>query len=334
IPVSQQQTEYQFLLEKQKNEFQNALAQQKTEYQSLLEKQKAEFQAQMIQQPVAQKEQIPLPQIIRQPKGPPSSLNTEEGIKNHYLTKYLNDLGIFSKESFDSNYPIKPFQRPHAQQSNVSTRIDIVEDGINETRNAVNQLTKEFQKLNIPKDNTAKSNLKRSYFTPLKPIYPQKKELIIRVDMMKKTIYENKRPETYDELLPKLSPAMRKMCLSRRDWGNESKKSDEWFSSLQYLHCNINDLSISESFLDPGSEFGSLNDSTINALGWEADNLSNFNIKGSSKHITESLGWFTDVPVSIKDKNGKTVTATGKFTRIDNGEPEPMLCLTWIRKVQ
>ncbi|CAG8737634.1 14524_t:CDS:1, partial [Acaulospora morrowiae] len=36
------------------------------------------------------------------------------------------------------------------------------------------------------------------------------------------------------------------------------------------------------------------------------------------------------------DKDGKTVTATGNFTRIDNGEPEPMLCLgmTWIRKVQ
>ncbi|CAG8742639.1 14431_t:CDS:1, partial [Acaulospora morrowiae] len=36
------------------------------------------------------------------------------------------------------------------------------------------------------------------------------------------------------------------------------------------------------------------------------------------------------------DKDGKTVTAIGNFTRIDNGEPEPMLCLvmTWIRKVQ
>jgi len=34
------------------------------------------------------------------------------------------------------------------------------------------------------------------------------------------------------------------------------------------------------------------------------------------------LGWFTDVPISIKDKDGKTVTATGNFTRIDNGEPE------------
>ena len=48
------------------------------------------------------------------------------------------------------------------------------------------------------------------------------------------------------------------------------------------------------------------------------------------------MGWFTDVPISIKDKDGKTVTATGNFIRIDNGEPEPMLCLgmTWIRKVQ
>ena len=47
------------------------------------------------------------------------------------------------------------------------------------------------------------------------------------------------------------------------------------------------------------------------------------------------MGWFTDVPVSIKDKDGKTVTATGNFARIDNGESEPMLCIgmTWIQKV-
>jgi len=140
-------------------------------------------------------------------------------------------------------------------------------------------------------------------------------------------------PETYDQLLSKLSPAMRKMCQSHTV---QKKESDEWFSSLQYLNASINDLSISESFLDNGSEFGALNDATINALGWKADKPSDFDIKGNSKHITESLGWFTDVPVSIKDKDGKTVTATGNFTRIDNGEPEPMLCLgmTWIRKVQ
>ena len=125
------------------------------------------------------------------------------------------------------------------------------------------------------------------------------------------------------------------MCQSHTVQKKESK-SDEWFSSLQYLNASINDLTISESFLDNGSKFGALNDATINALGWKADKPSDFDIKGNSKHITESLGWFTDVPVSIKDKDGKTVTATGNFTRIDNGEPEPMLCLgmTWIRKVQ
>ncbi|CAG8758308.1 8096_t:CDS:2, partial [Rhizophagus irregularis] len=81
-----------------------------------------------------------------------------------------------------------------------------------------------------------------------------------------------------------------------------------------------------------------VNDATINALGWKADKPLDFTIKDNSKHITESLRWFTDVPVSIniKDKDGKSVTATGNFTRINNGEPEPMLCLgmTWIRKVQ
>ena len=127
---------------------------------------------------------------------------------------------------------------------------------------------------------------------------------------------------------------MRKMCQSHTVREKESK-SDEWFSSLQYLNAKIDDLTISNSFLDGGSEFGGVNDATINTLGWKADKPSDFAIKGNSKHITESLGWFTDVPVSIKDKNGKPVTVTGNFTRIDNGEPEPMLCLgmTWIRKV-
>jgi len=79
-----------------------------------------------------------------------------------------------------------------------------------------------------------------------------------------------------------------------------------------------------------------MNDPAINALGWKVDKPSDFAIKGNSKHITESLGWFTDVPISIRDKDGKIVTSTGNFTHINNGEPEPMLCLgmTWIRKVQ
>ena len=59
---------------------------------------------------------------------------------------------------------------------------------------------------------------------------------------------------------------MQKMCQSHIVQKKESK-SDEWFSSLQYLNASINDLSISESFLDNESEFGALNDATINALG-------------------------------------------------------------------
>ena len=107
-------------------------------------------------------------------------------------------------------------------------------------------------------------------------------------------------------------------------------------SSLQYLNANINDLPISESFLDNGSEFGGINDPAIKALGWKADKPSNFAIKGNSKHITDSLGWYTDVPVTLKDKEDKTVTVIGNFVRIDNGETEPMLFfgMSNIRKVQ
>jgi hypothetical protein len=94
-------------------------------------------------------------------------------------------------------------------------------------------------------------------------------------------------PETYDELLPKLSPAIRKICLSRKVLEEELKESDEWFSFLQYLNASINDLPISKSFLDNGSEFDDINDPAIKVLGWKADKPSNFAIKGNSKHITD-----------------------------------------------
>ncbi|PKC53347.1 hypothetical protein RhiirA1_447279 [Rhizophagus irregularis] len=58
--------------------------------------------------------------------------------------------------------------------------------------------------------------------------------------------------------------------------------------------------------------------------------------QGNSKHITDSLIWYTDVPVTLKDKEDKTVTVIGNFVRIDNGETEPMLFfgMSNIRKVQ
>jgi hypothetical protein len=150
------------------------------------------------------------------------------------------------------------------------------------------------------------------------------------------TPLESSQPETYDQLLSKLSLPIQKMCLSQKIQEEELKESDEWLLSLQYLNASINDLPISESFLDNGSEFGCMSDPAIKALGWKADKPSNFAIKGSSKHITDSLGWYTDVSVTLKDKEDKTVTVIGNFVRIDNGETESMLFfgMSNIRKVQ
>ena len=97
-------------------------------------------------------------------------------------------------------------------------------------------------------------------------------------------------PETYNQLLSKLSLLIWKMCLSWKTQKEESKESDKWLSSLQYLNANINDLTISEFFLDPGSEFGGINDPAIKVLRWKADKPSNFAIKDNSKYITDSLG--------------------------------------------
>ncbi|GET03007.1 hypothetical protein GLOIN_2v1778046 [Rhizophagus clarus] len=285
-PVSQQA----FNKDDMQKAIQDALAQQKTENQTLIKK-ITELESQM-----AKQTHIPTPQTV-EPIEPVRQLR-----------------GYISQKEMDHDYPVKPFQRPRPHRSNVFARIDRVEEGINETRDAVNQLTNQFQKLDIRKCDTcgetghsksscpkqiARSNFNQGYFKPLTPINFQNTPPDSDNDGDGYDEENNRcQPETYDELLPKLSPAMRKMCLSRKALEEKSKK-DEWFSSLQYLNANINDLLISNSFLDSASEFC-------------------------------SLGWFTDVPISIRDKDGKIVTATGNFTRIYNGEPEPILCLTYI----
>ncbi|CAB4389048.1 unnamed protein product [Rhizophagus irregularis] len=212
-----------------------------------------------------------------------------------------------------------------------------IEEGLEETQNNVNQLADLFQKKafiqkcgicgetghskgSCPKRPIAQSKFTRSYFMPLIPIVPSDSDgeknggggynRWIGYDSLVK---KNSQPETYDQLLSKLSLPIRKMCLSRKTQEEESKESDEWLSSLQYLNDIINDLTISESFLDSASEFGGINDPAIKALGWEADKPSNFAIKGNSKHITDSLGWYTDVPVTLKDKENKTVTVIGNL---------------------
>ena len=139
---------------------------------------------------MAQQAQVPAPQVVepvRQPRGPPFTMKSEKSLKNYYVAEFLKDLGVFSKEDLDSDYPVKNFQRPRPQRNNNSARFDRIEKGLNETRNNVNQLADLFQKLNIrkcgicretghskgscPKRQIAQSNFTRShYFTPLKPI--------------------------------------------------------------------------------------------------------------------------------------------------------------------
>ncbi|GBB95482.1 hypothetical protein RclHR1_25460003 [Rhizophagus clarus] len=177
-----------------------------------------------------------------------------------------------------------------------------------------------------------------SYFTPLKPIVPpdSNSEENDGNDYDEDNNMWTGQPETYDELLPKLSPAMRKMCLSQKAQEKQSKK-DEWFSFLQYLNASINDLSISESFLDNTSEFDGFNLATAEALGWKIDKPSKFLVKGNSEYISEALGWYTDVAITLRDEKGKPiVTIIGNYACIDNGEPKPMLWLgvTGIRKVK
>jgi len=165
---------------------QEAQAQQKTENQALVKK-ITELESQMTQQQA----QVSIPQTVepvRQPKGPPSSLKTEEGLKNYYVAEYLKEVGLLNKEDLDSDYPVKPFQRSRPQRNNNSARFDRIEEGLEETRNNVNQLADLFQKKayirkcgicgetghskgSCPRP-IAQSNFTRSYWTPLKPIIP------------------------------------------------------------------------------------------------------------------------------------------------------------------
>ncbi len=61
---------------------------------------------------MAQQKQVPASQTvepIRQPKGSPSSLKTEEGLKNYYVAEYLKEVGLLNKKDLDSDYPVKSF---------------------------------------------------------------------------------------------------------------------------------------------------------------------------------------------------------------------------------
>ena len=103
------------------------------------------------------------------------------------------------------------------------------------------------------------------------------------------------------------------------------------------MNASINNLPISESFLDGASEFDGFNLATAEALGWKVNKLSKFAVKGNSEHISEILGWYTNVAVTLKDMKGNPIiTIIGNYACVDNGEPKPMLWLraTGIQKVK
>ncbi|CAG8683005.1 7441_t:CDS:2 [Cetraspora pellucida] len=251
-------------LEDMQKAIQNALAQQKTEYQSLLEKQKADYQSQMSQAPAPQ-----IVEPVRQPRGPSSSLQSEEGFKNYYVAEYLKEL----------------------------------KKAINEDRDAVNQLTNQFQKVYIckcvicgetgyskdscPNRQIARSNFNRSaYFKPLTPIN-----------------FQNTPPDSDNE-----------------EEGYD-EENNRWTSfHHRYKKCACPERLWRRSQKNQMSGFHLYSTSII-------DEPSDFAIKGNSKHITDSLEWYTDVPVTMKDKEGKTVTVIRNFVHIDNGKPKPMLIL-------
>ena len=131
---------------------------QDTKHKAEMEKLKAEFQTQMTQQPIAQKEQTLVPQTVkpaRQPKGPPSNLITKEDYETYHLGKYFNDLGIYSKEDLDSNYPENPFQRSRPQHNSIR-----LEEKVDEIGNMLSNLNINNQS----KKPVAKSNRTQRYY--------------------------------------------------------------------------------------------------------------------------------------------------------------------------
>ncbi|GES89644.1 hypothetical protein GLOIN_2v1813037 [Rhizophagus clarus] len=168
--------------------------------------------------------QQPAPQTVgpvRQPKAPPAFTKLEEGMRDYHISEYLKNLGFLSKEEIDRDYPVKPFQRPRLQRNDNSSRINRMEEGLNETHNA--------------------------------------------------------------------------------------------------------------------SEFDGFNLATAEALGWKVDKPSKFLVKGNSEYISEALGWYTYVAITLRDEKDKPiVTIIGNYACIDNGKSKPMLWLeaTGIRKVK
>ncbi|GBC10725.1 hypothetical protein RclHR1_09860002 [Rhizophagus clarus] len=225
-------------------------------------------------------------------------------MRDYHISEYLKNLGFLSKEEIDCDYPVKPFQRPRPQRNDNSSRIDRMEEGLNETRESVNQLTEEFQKLNICKP-VARSNFNRSYFTPIKPINPQYAfpDSNNGEDNNWWTGYE---PEDTN------SASLKHMMSYYQSFHQQCGK-------YVYLKRLKRSSQKKMSGFHNASEFDGFNLATAEAFGWKVDKPSKFLVKSNFEYISEALGWYKDVAITLRDEKGKPiVTIIGNYACIDN----------------
>ncbi|CAG8485117.1 2402_t:CDS:2 [Acaulospora colombiana] len=297
--------------------FQAMLEKQKAESKAELEKLKTEFETKMAQQ--SKKSRPPVP-----PK------NYEE-IHEHYASQGDPRPSLTNEETWQELIkmygppPIQP-KPEKLRSSNQSARIDRLESVVGKVADSVGQLTNQFSKMSL--DNQ-----------PKKPFYcsncgqeGHRKNYCPELTSQQEPVAKSNFTHRY---FPPLKPIQ-----SQQSWQSQniSPDLDEYDSDESGYNEEENRWNAPEkkTTITNRSEFNAVNNAFGEALGWKPDLPFNFSYKGNSEHVDKSLEWHTDVPISLKDKEGKTVTVTGNFARIDNGEPDPMICLgmAWIRKAK
>ncbi|CAG8653247.1 647_t:CDS:2 [Ambispora gerdemannii] len=221
------------------------LVKQKSESDAEIEKLRKEVQSQKTQKTQAP---VELVEPVRQPRGPPLNLKMEKDYEKYYLAKFFNDLGIYSNEDLDSNYPEKPFQRSRPQQKDNFIQLE--------------------EKTSQPEAGSCKSLSKEPKLFP----------------------------ESDDQLFQLLSPALREKIIN-------PLTKNKWVESLEYMQCKIEDIDISEVFLDTASECVFMNKVLNNALGWDLGIAPNFILTHNSDHVTKLIEEHKDIAISIKYKN-------------------------------
>ncbi|KAF0428437.1 hypothetical protein F8M41_005853 [Gigaspora margarita] len=297
------QKSFQAMFDKRDAEQKADIAKRDASHKAEIKKLKTEFKSKMSQQskksrpPVPPKDHEQIHEFYADQGDPRwSNLSREEALQ------WLN-------KAFPPPIASKP---KRLRSSNQNARIDRIESKVDE----ISQMTSQFGRMMLDnKKPVAKSNSTHRYFLPLIPSQSQ----YASPDKDNEGGYdeggyneEENRWHAPFQSEKKNRPKGVLLCNKSNHSYKAQEEINEWFLSIQYLHSNINDLAISNSFLDSGSEFGAVNDATIEALEWENDKQSDFAIKSdNSKHITKSLGWIIDVPVSIKDKGGKQLQFQG-----------------------